>query len=73
MIRDAMHRAGYTVTDLWWCSFRLGHAIDEIEIDAYLYNALVLQPRHRNLVVTAANQLMGQKVAPYTWELRLDD
>lgn len=73
MVRTAIVDAGLGVHDLWREYFRLGGEIDELEIDAYLYDALYLAPRHWDKLARAANYLVPGARIPYSRDLRPEE
>lgn len=57
--------------ELWLHFFRLGEEVGEVEIDAYLHEALALPRFERDLLAHAANELIDHgptRHAPYPSE-----
>lgn len=72
MIRMRLEQAGLSVKDLWRSIPASVAHVDEFEVDAFLHHAIHLAPKERDLLVFAANFLLGSRI-PYSWELRFDD
>jgi len=57
---DVLERArldtGLTMTELWFRYFAVGGMSTALEIDAYLYGALVATPHNRDLLAVALNE-----------------
>lgn len=72
LLRLAMNRAKLTLAQVWWHYFSLGGDAVEMEVDAYLHDALHLPSSQRDLLAHAINELSGYEwgfVAPYTKDL----
>ncbi|MGQ1795836.1 hypothetical protein ACT4S5_01655 [Kocuria oceani] len=72
LLHEVIGRAGIAVKHLWFHYFTLGGNAGEIEVEAYLHQALHLPSLQRDLLAHAANELIDQQPplrAPYTSEL----
>jgi hypothetical protein len=72
MIRMRLEQAGLSIKDLWRTVPASVAPVDQFEVDAFLHHAIHLAPRERDLLVFAANLMLGSTI-PYSWELRLDE
>lgn len=69
MLREALQAAAVSVGDLWLNYFSLGGDVGEYEVEAYLQGLLSLPPIQRDLLATAANELIDavpRAHAPYS-------
>lgn len=73
MIRTALTDAGFGVHDLWLDYYRSGGKIGELEVDAYLHDALYLTPRYRDGLVRAAKHLAPHAELSYSRDLRPEE
>jgi hypothetical protein len=58
LTRHAVDRAAIEPARLWWHYFQLGGEVGALEVEAYLFGCLALPPAHRDLLASAANQLL---------------
>ncbi|GGG67404.1 hypothetical protein GCM10011374_34570 [Kocuria dechangensis] len=75
-LRLALAVGGIGVGALWLHSFRLGGEVGEVEVDAYLHQALGLPRFERDLLAHAANELIDHRPgrhAPYSSEVVAGD
>jgi hypothetical protein len=73
LLRRALGHHGSTAHDVWLDYSRGGGAVGELEVDAYLHESLHLPPAERDLLVRAANGLLGHRpglVVPTTAQLQ---
>jgi hypothetical protein len=61
LLRRALGHHGSTAYELWLDYSCRGGVIGEFEVDAYLYESLHLPPAERDLLVQAANALLGPR------------
>lgn len=64
MLRAALKAAGLKPGDLWLNYFSIGGAVGEYEVEAYLQGLLSLPPIQRDLLATAANELIDDLPRP---------
>lgn len=72
MIRMRLEQAGLSIKDLWRNVPASVVHVDEFDVDAFLHHAIHLAPKERDLLVFAANLMLGSTI-PYSWELRFDE
>ena len=72
MIRMRLEQSGLSIRDLWRNIPTAVAHVDQFEVDAFLHHAIHLAPKERDLLVFAANFLLGSTI-PYSWELRIDE
>lgn len=58
LLRKAVKQAGITSAELWLTYFSMGGAVGEYEVDAYLQGLYPLPPLQRDLLASAANELI---------------
>jgi hypothetical protein len=61
LLRRALGHHGSTAHELWLDYSCRGGVIGEFEVDAYLHESLHLPPAERDLLVQAANALLGPR------------
>jgi len=70
VLEQARRETGLSVADLWFRYFALGGMNTTIEIDAFLYNALIPSPADADLLAVALNErfseLGGDHPLPYS-------
>ena len=70
VLEQARRDAGLSVADLWYRYFALGGMRAALDVEAYLYGALVADPYDRDLLSVALNErfaeLGGDHPLPYS-------
>jgi hypothetical protein len=56
VLEQARRDLGLTVTELWFRYFAVGGMSTALELDAFLYGALVASPYDRDLLAVALNE-----------------
>jgi hypothetical protein len=64
LLRRALTSSGINTGDLWLRYFSLGGTVGEYEVDAYIGSLLSLPPIQRDLLATAANELIDELPPP---------
>lgn len=73
LLREALHRAGITVEQLWLYYLHLGGVAHRLEVEAYLHRSLRMPRTQRDLLAEAANVLIRRTPppqAPYSAQLQ---
>lgn len=65
-LHQTIAAAGISVHQLWWRHFRLGGNAHQLEVDAYLHQALHLPRYERELLDRAAHELLHEQPLPPT-------
>ena len=74
VLEKARRNVGLSVADLWVRYFALGGMRTELEIEAYLYGALVATTHDRDVLAVALNErfaeLGGDHPIPYSTDIQ---
>lgn len=70
VLENARREVGLSISELWFRYFALGGMSTELELEAYLYDALTPTDHDRDLVAVALNErfseLGGDHPVPYS-------
>jgi len=60
VLEDARRTLNLSISDLWFRYFSLGGMSTALEVEAFLYQALVAEPHNRDLLAVALNERFSE-------------